>query len=119
MPNWKGSAVTVKPDIFLTDWRIMETERDERHFVGARVDSGMGRVSSAIRTFDAARMVGITTTGKVYSLVGPPGQNGTADHVWSVWRHINMVSSYADVTDSALRRFTFSERKPAPYDSRH
>ena len=49
MPIWRGSEVTAEPEILLRDWRIMETEREERHFVGARVDSGTGRVSSAIK----------------------------------------------------------------------
>jgi hypothetical protein len=113
MPIWKGVPVVEEPDISLRDWRIMETEREERHFVGARVDDGIGRVSSAIVSFDAIRMTGITSSGRVYRLVGPPGWTGDADYVWSAWRQINRVSSYADVTDGALRGFSATAQVPA------
>jgi hypothetical protein len=96
--------VSIEPEITLVEWRIMETERGQRHFVGNRIDRSSGRVSSAIVTFDLERRVGITASGRVYRLDGPPGKGSNADFVWSVWRVRNNVSSYADVTDTATRQ---------------
>jgi hypothetical protein len=103
MPIWRCAPVTAEPEIALVDWRIMETERAERHFAGARLDDGTGRVSSAIVHFDPHGLVGVSLTGRVYKLVGPPGWGENVDYVWSAWRILNGVSSYADVTDTALR----------------
>lgn len=104
MTYWRCMPVSIEPEITLIEWRIMETERGERHFVGTRIDGGSGRVSSAIMAFDLERRVGITTSGRVYRLSGAPGQGSDADYIWSVWRVRNEVSSYADVTDIATRR---------------
>jgi len=104
MPTWQVAALAAEPEIRLVEWRIMETDRSERHFIGARLDNGTGRVSTAIVEFDPDGMTGVSQSGRVYELVGPPGWNENADYVWSVWRAVNRVSCYADVTDSALRR---------------
>jgi hypothetical protein len=104
MAIWRCAPVTAEPEITLVHWRIMETEYAERHFAGARLDDGTGRVSSAIVDFDPDGMVGVSLTGRVYKLHGPPGWGAQVDYVWSAWRILNGVSSYADVTDAALRR---------------
>jgi hypothetical protein len=104
MPTWRVAALSAEPEIRLIDWRIMETDRNERHFIGARLDDGSGRVSTAIVEFDPDGMIGVSQSGRVYRLVGPPGWNENADYVWSAWRAVNRVACYADVTDSALRR---------------
>lgn len=104
MPTWRVVALTVEPEISLVHWRIMETERHERHFIGARLDDGTGRVSTAIVEFDPDGMTGVSQSGRVYKLLGTPGWNENADYVWSAWRAVNRISSYADVTDSAMRR---------------
>ena len=104
MGIWKCMPVTAEPEVTLVEWRIMETERGERHFVGARVDNRTSRVSSAIVGFDPKRMMGVSSSGRVYKLLGPPGWDEDVDYVWSVWRLMYKVSSYADVTDATLRR---------------
>lgn len=105
MAYWRCMPVSIEPEITLVEWRIMETERGQRHFVGSRDDHhSSGRVSSAIVTFDFERRVGITVSGRVYRLDGPPGRSSDADYVWSNWRVRNRVSGYADVTDTATRR---------------
>lgn len=117
MPTWRVATLSGEPEILLVAWRIMETDRSERHFVGARLDDGSGRVSTAILEFDPDGMTGVSKSGRVYKLVGPPGWNENADYVWSTWRAVNRVSCYADVTDSALRRpgeSVSAQRLPRP-----
>lgn len=52
MPIWRATPVTLQPEATLIRWRVFETERHERHFAGYCVESGRGRVSSAIVSFD-------------------------------------------------------------------
>lgn len=52
-----------------------------RHFAGENTYGG-GRVSTRIMTFDATALRGITSSGRVYELVGPPGLHGDGLYVW-------------------------------------
>lgn len=95
---WRTSPVTETPEIQLSEWQIWETETGERHFVGWNLTEGEGRASSAIQTFDKDTMRGITRSGRVYELVGPPGHDGDAAYTWNRWKTINKVISTKDVT---------------------
>lgn len=79
MPVWSVPEVSTEPDMSISDWQILETERGSRHFVGSDVRDYTGRVSSAIRHFDPAALRGVTSSGRVYQLVGPQGCSGTVN----------------------------------------
>ncbi len=98
MPIWRVAAVEERPQITLGHWTVYETERGERHFVGRCMDSGSGRVSSAIESFDAAARTGTTRSGRTYVLSGGPGHDPDGMHVWSVWKLVNAVKEEKNVT---------------------
>jgi hypothetical protein len=101
MTVWTTAPVEAEPDIVLVRWTVREIDAGTRHFVGARADEFTGRVSSKIVNFDPARMVGVTRTGRLYHLEGPPGFNADAEYVWGEWCAANSVTSYVDVSISA------------------
>jgi hypothetical protein len=98
---WTTSPVTETPEIQLSDWQIWETERGERHFVGYNLTEHEGRASSAIQTFDRGTMRGITSSGRVYELVGPPGHDADAAYTWNRWMTFNKVITAKEVTHEA------------------
>ncbi len=95
---WKTSPVAETPELQLSSWQIWQTETGERHFVGYNETEGAGRVSSAIQQFDRDTMRGITRSGRVYELLGPPGHDGDAAYVWGYWKRRNGVQTAEDVT---------------------
>jgi hypothetical protein len=98
MPIWQTKPVTEQPSITLEHWRIIETERNERHFVGYSPADREGRVSSAIQSFDPVTRRGVTRTGRVYALAGSPGIDSDAQYVLGCWVQINRVTALRDVT---------------------
>jgi len=99
MPIWRVEGVDGEPEIRLCHWIVYETERGERHFVGQHVDAGTGRVSSAIQTFDVESRTGVTRSGRRYVLLGEPGYDADAMHVWNMWSLVNAVVTATNVTD--------------------
>lgn len=90
--------VEAEPEVVLTDYRVYVAD-DGHHFVGRHGVSGKGRVSSAIATWDPDTMSGTTSSGRRYSLSGPPGQEGGASElVWLAWAASNGIVEYSDVT---------------------
>ncbi len=59
--------------ITLTRWAIVETEDGWRHFVGHCDDYDETRVSSSIVSFDVKALRGMSISGRIYQLCGPPG----------------------------------------------
>lgn len=104
MSIWQARPVEEAPEIALVEWRVLETDAGERHFVGLRPTAGTGRVSSAIVEIDINARVGVTRSGRKYRLCGPPRQDelGDADYVWSAWCQVNRVTGYRDVTTEIL-----------------
>jgi hypothetical protein len=102
MTIWKTNPVDLEPEIILVRWRIMKTQLDELHFVGARADDLSGRVSSAIAELDLSRRLGVTRSGRVDALQGNPGFNADADYVWNWWCGANQVSDWEDVTSAVF-----------------
>ncbi|AOJ94818.1 hypothetical protein WK22_17655 [Burkholderia multivorans] len=102
MPVWKPKPVSELSTIPLFRWRVFELTDGSRHFVGIDMFDRSGRVSSPITVFDAVAMRGITHTGRVYELVGKPGEALQAEYVWNRWCELYGVASYSDVTEQLL-----------------
>ena len=102
---WLTRPVGEEPSITLTDWMIIETFEDtpSRHFVGYNFAGREGRVSSPIVTFDPGTMRGVTHTGRVYELKGPPGLNMDAEYVLDRWKAGYKVD-VKDITDAVVSR---------------
>lgn len=99
MPVWRTAPVSSQPELSLRSWRIFELPNGDRHLVGYCTENQEGRVSTAIRTFDASALHATTATGRVYALHGSPGVDLDADYVWSRWARTNSVESWTDVTE--------------------
>lgn len=102
MPIWATAPVSESPSLELCRWRILETDKSERHFVGYNLTDCEGRVSSAIERFDRENLTGRTRSGRVYRLIGAPGFDADATYVWHGWCAINGVKRWDDVTEKSL-----------------
>jgi hypothetical protein len=99
---WKTEPVGSQPRIRLSNCRIMRTERGEIHFIGYAVDDYEGRVSTAIQSLDLAARTGVTSSGRLYELIGKPGCDPDADYTWGMWARVNGVKCAEDVTAELL-----------------
>lgn len=104
MSIWKTKSVSQQPEVTLVHWSVMETERHERHFVGYCKENQEGRVSSRIESFDVKAMRGITQSGRVYQLSGPPGYAPDAEHVWFMWARLNRVKTARNVSCELIQQ---------------
>ena len=108
MPIWTFGTVEAEPQVRLTDWRVLEAtyvdtvEPRTRHFVGSDARDGTGRVSSAIASLDVPKLRGITTSGRVYELVGRSVGHSNAEYVWQAYCDINGILSATDVSAELL-----------------
>jgi hypothetical protein len=102
MPIWTYGRVEEEPSVWLCSWKMVEVDSGTRHFIGAGVYGGSGRVSTAIVTFDLAAKRGITRSGRVYNLVSEPGNSWDADYLCHQWCELTGVSSFVDVTREML-----------------
>ena len=87
-----------KPKVWLVHWQVMRTNLGTRHFVGRSVEEDMGCVSTPITTYDFARRTGITSNGRPYQLLGPPGYDEEAEYVWKHYVHLWKFSEVEDVS---------------------
>jgi hypothetical protein len=100
---WQVDDIGLQPEITLTNWRIFESDKGERHFVGYCLEDRSGRVSSAIEGFDPRTQRGVTRSGRVYQLKGQSGCNANADHTWSMFKIINEIETCKDVSEEVIR----------------
>lgn len=79
-----------QPVIELYYWSIRSAvdENGERssHFVG--IANGCGRVSSPIVDWASSREA-LTSSGRIYKLIGMEGYNPDSEYVWNRWLQIN------------------------------
>jgi hypothetical protein len=66
--------------------------------IGYIPDQGIGRVTTAIQSFDRATMRLKTDSGHIYHLVGQPGMDADAEYIWAQWKDANGVSEDIDIT---------------------
>lgn len=102
MPIWAVASVAEVPELILSAWQIVETDKGERHFVGYNETDREGRASSAIEQFDLTTLRGVTRSRRVYQLRGKPGIDEDALYVWRHWCSFNGVKSWRYVTNEAL-----------------
>ena len=99
---WAVKPIDEQPELTLTDWAIFEVKMAlspvrTRHFAGYNVTDREGRASSAIVEFDPATLRGVTESGRVYQLQGPPGLEGDGQHVWNSWLRLAKATDVAEV----------------------
>jgi hypothetical protein len=102
MPVWSVPGVSAEPEMSISDWQILETQKGSRHFVGNDVRDHTGRVSTAIQQFDPGTLRGVTSSGRVYQLVGPRGCSEDGRYIWERWCEVNGITSYTEVTTELL-----------------
>ena len=83
-------------------WSVREVsspflEETTQHLVG--VVDGLGRVCSPIQEFDRETMTVTTRSGKLYELIGPPGDGVDSQYVFGQWCDMNQIDDVTDVTD--------------------
>lgn len=84
----------VEPDVFLSRWRVFETDDGLKRLVGYdSVDRGC--VSSALISFDRQGMYAEASDGITYRLVSKPGWFWDVVEVWDIW----VGGGARDVTD--------------------
>ncbi len=90
MSMWLPPTAEEQPEVSLVDWGAFEVLVPELgaptiHVAGVRAASGEGRVSSPVAKVDGDGRCVVTSTGRVYRLMGPPGLRGDGRYVWSRW----------------------------------
>lgn len=100
MTEWAIRPVNEQPELTLDPWSIYELPDGDRHFVGWVIENQAGRVSSRIDEFDVKTMCGVTATGRVYNLRGHPAGSCDAEYTWHLWRGINDVETFVDVSSA-------------------
>ncbi len=80
------TAVSSEPEVFLSRWRIFETDDGLQRLVGFdSVDHG--RVSSALVTLNPETMRVQSSDGLTYRLLGEPGNFWDVIDTWEIWFH--------------------------------
>ena len=70
----QAASIELAPEAKLESWAIQEIQSLEGvtyHFIGF-ID-GRGRISTAIAEWHTESKIGRTASGRVYELIGPPG----------------------------------------------
>lgn len=98
---WRPIPVENEPLTRLTKWhahRVQNLDGSwDLHFHGYA--GYEGRVCSRVVEFDKEKMIGRTRSGRLYVLVGVPGANGDAEHVWGNWLHIYGNPQIEDISE--------------------
>ena len=110
---WRTPDVSAQPEILLIRWRVIEILTGnlqlERHFIGYNFKDREGRVSTAIQKMDFVARRGVTRSGRVYELKGPPGRDPDGEWVWKNWARVNQVTNERDVTEEVVNRLLEAE----------
>jgi hypothetical protein len=78
--------------------RCRDASETTQHLIGYIPDQGIGRVTTAIQSFDRATMQLKTDSGQIYHLVGQPDMDADAEYIWAQWKDANAVMEDVDVT---------------------
>lgn len=91
--------VELQPEVELFCWQVFEVDGGTHHFAGRKTSTGSARVSSEIKAFDHDSMQGITDSGRLYKLKGPPGANQEVVQWVQHWCRRGLVTEFQLVTD--------------------
>lgn len=104
---WLPRPVSQTPEIVLCDWQVFDVllpgeGARTRHLAGSTGRDGHGRVSSAVRVFDARTRTAVTESGRVYKLHRSQGFSLNAEYVWRHWVAFNAATDVVDVSAAIL-----------------
>lgn len=114
MSVWLPPTAEEQPDVSLVSWGAFEVLVPELgaptiHIAGLLERAGEGRVSSPVAKVDGAGRCVITSTGRVYRLVGAPGLQGDASYVWGRWVWKWNAQVLSDAAPALVRAFQTGE----------
>jgi len=108
IPLGLARTLNEEPETTLVNWQIFEARWHRTghfktiHFVGDSLGLAGGRVSSSIQKFDKSTMQGISRSGRIYRLSGPPGQSHEAEKLWEDWQFKFGAPEVKCITDKYL-----------------
>lgn len=108
MPVWSIGSIEDRPEVTLRDWVAFEgplhgpDQPWTRHLAGWSCEAHQGQVSSAMQKFDPLTSSCITTSGRVYRLLGLPRLNADAAYVWKRRKRIADIAVERDFTQDVL-----------------
>lgn len=103
---WKPASVNSEPHTRLSIWQVFLVKADFKslgdtiHFVGYA--GYEGRVSSPIMEYDKNTHRGVSSSGRIYELVGEPGHNSDATYVWGRWLQMSDFPETVTLTDQYI-----------------
>lgn len=102
--SWTRGSVVEPPEVYLGEWSAFVSgwpdgrRPDTTHLVGYRASTGKSRTSSAVVRYDADLRRAITSSGKVYQLVGQPNRASVSAFIRLEWLDINRCRYVRDAT---------------------
>ena len=116
MPIWIPPSLEDQPGVTLSGWAAFKVFLPGNgfptaHLVGYNERVGEGRVSSHMVKFDAASMCGVTSSGRLYRLLGEPGLAGDAAYVWQRWTNRWSADAHEEMSAEALSAFLAGSSK--------
>jgi hypothetical protein len=95
---WNVAPVSEAPQFKRTRWQAMQVPNGDRHRVGWNVADRNGRATTKVVDFEASTMRGRMASGRIYQLIGPPGNSADATHTWRRWMELNRIEGFVDVS---------------------
>ncbi len=98
-------SVAVEPSSELTAWRLFQVRHangiSARHLVGC--STAIGRLTTAVVAIDLEQMQATTKSGRVYQLVGLPGEDPDGMWIYSQWLTVGKRLQEKDLTKALMR----------------
>jgi hypothetical protein len=82
---WPVASVSEEPAVVLTGWFVVRMPTGYCHLAGRNVRAHEGRVTTAVVSLGPEERQVVTTSGRLYELVGPPGRDLDAMWVVRIW----------------------------------
>jgi len=98
------NSLSARPRVWLVRWHVLRTNLGTRHFIGHSVEDDAGCVSTPITSYDSASGGGVTSNGRPYKLLGPPGHDEEAEYVWKYYERLWKFTEVMDVSNEYLSR---------------